>query len=45
MTEQPRTLDRKRLIEGPLARLTEDEMRKVERSFVAVVGLLGRDFS
>jgi mRNA interferase MazF len=39
MTEQPRTLDRERLIEGPLTRLTADEMRLVERSFIAVIGL------
>jgi mRNA interferase MazF len=39
MTEQPRTLDRQRLIEGPLTRLTADEMLRVERSFKAVVGL------
>jgi len=39
MTEQPRTLDRQRLIEGPLTRLTADEMQRVERSFKAVVGL------
>jgi len=38
MTEQPRTLDRQRLIKGPLTRLTPDEMLRVERSFKAVVG-------
>jgi mRNA interferase MazF len=43
MPEQPRTLDRKRLIEGPLTRLTEQELRSVERSLVAVLGLLGRE--
>lgn len=42
MPEQPRTLDRNRLIEGPLTRLTEQELRSVERSLVAVLGLLGR---
>jgi hypothetical protein len=31
------------LIEGPLTRLTDDELRNVERSLVAVLGLLGRD--
>lgn len=45
MPEQPRTLDRARLIDGPLTRLTDEELRKVERSLVAVLGLLGRDFS
>ena len=39
MTEQPRTLPRQRLIEGPLTRLTADEMRRVEQSFTAAVGL------
>jgi hypothetical protein len=39
MTEQPRTLDRKRLIEGPLTRLTDDELRRVERSLEAVLGI------
>ena len=39
MTEQPRTLDRVRLIEGPLTRLTAEVMLRVERSFKAVVGL------
>jgi mRNA interferase MazF len=38
MTEQPRTLDRQRLIKGPLTRLTPHEMLRVERSFKAVVG-------
>jgi len=37
--EQPRTLDRRRLIEGPLARLDTQEMRAVERSLLAVLGL------
>jgi mRNA interferase MazF len=40
MPEQPRTLDRKRLIEGPLTRLTADELLRVERSFKAVTGFL-----
>jgi mRNA interferase MazF len=43
MPEQPRTLDRKRLIEGPLTRLTDDELRSVERALIAVLGLLGRE--
>jgi mRNA interferase MazF len=42
MPEQPRTLDRERLIEGPLTRLTEQELRNVERSLAAVLGLFGR---
>jgi mRNA interferase MazF len=37
--EQPRTLDRKRLVDGPLTRLRADEMIAVERSLAAVLGL------
>ena len=40
MPEQPRTLDRTRLTDGPLTRLTSQEMAAVERSFRAVTGLL-----
>jgi mRNA interferase MazF len=40
MPEQPRTLDRNRLAEGPLTRLTPEEMSAVEKSFRAVTGLL-----
>jgi mRNA interferase MazF len=40
MCEQPRTLDRTRLGEGPLTTLSADEMRAVEASFKAVTGLL-----
>lgn len=39
MPEQPRTLDRTRLTDGPLTRLTPEEMAAVERSFRAVAGL------
>jgi mRNA interferase MazF len=39
MTEQPRTLDRRRLLDGPLTRLTREEMQAVERSFRVVAGL------
>ena len=39
MPEQPRTLDRRRLIEGPLTRLTAEEMERVERSLKAVMGM------
>ncbi len=39
MPEQPRTLDRRRLIDGPLTRLTEEELARVERSLKAVLGL------
>ncbi len=40
MPEQPRTLDRRRLVDGPLTRLTPQELGAVERSFRAVTGLL-----
>lgn len=40
MTEQPRTLDRLRLLEGPLTRLTRDEMSAVEKSFKMVAGIV-----
>jgi mRNA interferase MazF len=40
MTEQPRTLDRTRLADGPLTKLSTEEMRAVEASFKAVTGLL-----
>lgn len=39
MTEQPRTLDSGRLLDGPLTRLTRDEMSAVEKSFRMVTGL------
>ncbi len=39
MPEQPRTLDRTRLIEGPLTRLTAQEIAAVERSLKAVLGM------
>jgi mRNA interferase MazF len=40
MPEAPRTLDRARLADGPLAKLSPEEMRAVEASFKAVTGLL-----
>jgi mRNA interferase MazF len=39
MPEQPRTLDRQRLLNGPLTRLTRDEMSAVEKSFRMVTGV------
>ncbi len=39
VTDQPRTLDRARLGEGPLATLMVEEMTAVERSLRAVLGL------
>lgn len=37
--DQPRALDLKRIGEGPLTRLTEAELARVERSLKAVLGL------
>ena len=39
IVEQPRTLDRTRLGEGPLTELSGSEMAHVERSLMAVLGL------
>lgn len=38
MPEHPRTIDRRRLTEGPLARLEPEELAAVERSLLAVLG-------
>ncbi len=40
MTDQPRTLDRRRLDQGPLTRLTRTELAAVERSLLAVTGIM-----
>lgn len=40
VTDQPRALDRNRLGEGPLATLTAEEMSAVEKSLLAVLGML-----
>ncbi|MGQ0653930.1 MAG: type II toxin-antitoxin system PemK/MazF family toxin [Betaproteobacteria bacterium] len=39
MPEQPRTLDRRRLVDRPLAVLSAAEMGRVERSLSAILGL------
>lgn len=39
MPEQPRTLDRRRLIDGPLTRVTAEELAAVERSLLTVMGI------
>ena len=39
LVEQPRTLDRRRLGEGPLAELSNEEMSRVEESLLAVLGI------
>lgn len=39
--EQPRILDRRRLIDGPLTRLSDAEMTAVEHSLKAVLGMYG----
>jgi len=38
IVDQPRTLDRNRLGEGPLTELSMEEMADVERSLLAVMG-------
>lgn len=38
VVDQPRTLDRRRLGEGPLTELSVDEMARVEASLLAVLG-------
>ena len=40
VTDQPRALDRDRFGEGPLATLTTEEMAAVEKSLLAVMGML-----
>lgn len=40
MVEHPRALDRSRFGEVPLTRLTPEEMAAVERSLLAVMGIL-----
>lgn len=40
MPEQPRTLDRRRLLDGPLTRLSRGEMLAVEKSLKMVMGLV-----
>lgn len=37
--DQPRTLDRRRLGEGPLTELSTEEMARVEESLLAVLGV------
>lgn len=38
--DQPRSLDRTRFGDGPLTKLTTQELRTVERSLMAVLGLI-----
>ena len=40
LVDQPRTLDRDRIGDGPLAVLSRDEMARVEENLLAVVGVL-----
>jgi mRNA interferase MazF len=40
IVDKPRTLDRKRFGDGPLTALTAEEMARVEKSFLAVCGML-----
>ena len=39
VVDQPRALDRSRIGEGPLATLTAEELARVERSLLAVLGI------
>ena len=39
LVEQPRTLDRERIGDGPLTELSADEIRQVEQSLLAVLGM------
>lgn len=39
LVDQPRTLDRARLGEGPLTRLSESELRQVEQALKLLLGL------
>jgi len=39
VVDQPRALDRNRIGTGPLTRLTEDEMKTVERSLLAILDI------
>lgn len=39
LVEQPRTLDRERIGDGPLTELSADEIRRVEQSLLAVMGI------
>ena len=41
MAEQPRALDRHRIGEGPLTRLSADEMAALEQALRAALGLVG----
>lgn len=40
MVDQPRTLDRRRIGEGPLTKLTESEMAQIEESLQAMLGMV-----
>ena len=39
LVDQPRTLDRERLGDGPLGTLSRDEMARVEKNLLAVIGV------
>lgn len=43
VVEQPRTLDRRRIGDGPLAELSADEMARAEESLLAVLGIFPQD--
>ena len=39
LVDQPRTIDRERMGDGPLATLSPEEMARVEESLLAVIGV------
>ena len=41
LVDQPRTLDRDRIGDGPLAVLSRDELARVEETLLAVIGVPG----
>ena len=40
MVDQPRSIDRKRISEGPLTRLNSTELEAVEKSLMAMLGMM-----
>ena len=40
IVDQPCTLDRRRLGDGPLTELSQDEMARIEESLLAVPGVI-----
>ena len=40
VTDQPRTLDRRRIGKGPLAKLSNEEVAQIEESLLALLGVV-----